>query len=300
VRLMTIAALLAGAGTTVLLSSLRWASRLELVDRLRPYVPGGVRAGTPRAGAGHSVREVLAPLASGLGNRAGRLLGVNDDLALRLTRAHSNDDPSGFRMRQIGSFTSGLVVAVLVGLAVGLPSPVTLILIVGLPTLGFLLPEHRLSTACDDHQRRLFLELPIVAEQIGMLLASGYSLTLALDRVAERTRGACSADLQRVMARLRQGIAPDQALREWAEIAGVDELNQLVSILVLHEDAGDLGRLISNESRSMRRAAQRRLLEHIERRSQQVWIPVTVAALVPGVIYLAIPFVSALSSLGGL
>jgi tight adherence protein C len=32
----------------------------------------------------------------------------------------------------------------------------------------------------------------------------------------------------------------------------------------------------------------------MERRSQQVWIPVTVATLVPGVIFLAVPFVEAL------
>ena len=34
--------------------------------------------------------------------------------------------------------------------------------------------------------------------------------------------------------------------------------------------------------------------EQIERRSQQVWIPVTVAALVPGAIFIAIPFLEAL------
>ena len=36
------------------------------------------------------------------------------------------------------------------------------------------------------------------------------------------------------------------------------------------------------------------LIETIERRGQQVWIPVTVAALVPGVIFLAVPFIDAL------
>ena len=36
------------------------------------------------------------------------------------------------------------------------------------------------------------------------------------------------------------------------------------------------------------------LIETIERRGQQVWIPVTVATLVPGVIFLAVPFVEAM------
>jgi hypothetical protein len=36
------------------------------------------------------------------------------------------------------------------------------------------------------------------------------------------------------------------------------------------------------------------LIETVERRGQQVWIPVTVAALVPGVLFMAVPFIEAL------
>ena len=37
----------------------------------------------------------------------------------------------------------------------------------------------------------------------------------------------------------------------------------------------------------------------MEKRSQQVWIPVTVATLIPGVIFLSIPFIEALSLFSG-
>ena len=53
--------------------------------------------------------------------------------------------------------------------------------------------------------------------------------------------------------------------------------------------------LIGEEARAIRRDVHRELIETIERRGQQVWIPVTVAALVPGVIFLAVPFIDALS-----
>jgi hypothetical protein len=46
--------------------------------------------------------------------------------------------------------------------------------------------------------------------------------------------------------------------------------------------------------RAIRRDVHRELIKTIERRGQQVWIPVTVAALVPGVIFLAVPFIDAL------
>ena len=65
-------------------------------------------------------------------------------------------------------------------------------------------------------------------------------------------------------------------------------------MLALNRQAGDLGRLIGEEARSIRRDVHRELVETIERRAQQVWVPVTVATLVPGLIFLAVPFVEAL------
>ena len=56
----------------------------------------------------------------------------------------------------------------------------------------------------------------------------------------------------------------------------------------------DLGRLISEEARAIRRDVQRQLIESAERRSQQVWIPVTVAALLPGMVFIAVPFLEAM------
>ena len=70
-------------------------------------------------------------------------------------------------------------------------------------------------------------------------------------------------------------------------------------MLALNRQAGDLGRLISEEARAIRRDVQRELVERIERREQQVWIPVTVATLVPGVIFLAVPFIEAMRLFAG-
>jgi Flp pilus assembly protein TadB len=127
-----------------------------------------------------------------------------------------------------------------------------------------------------------------------MLLGAGYSLGGALNRLAARGSGACATDLARVCGRMRQGLADVDALREWADLADVEALTRLVGVLALHRQAGDLARLIAEEARSIRRETQRELIESIERRGQQVWIPVTVATLVPGVLFLVVPFVDAM------
>jgi tight adherence protein C len=165
--------------------------------------------------------------------------------------------------------------------------------------LAFLALEHQLARASARWQRRLFLELPVVSEQLAMLLSAGFSLGSALNRLAARGEGACAADLRRVAGRVRQGLSEMDALREWADVARVGALDRLVPVLALNREAGDLGRLISDEARGIRRDVQRELVATMERRGQQVWIPVTVATLVPGVIFLSIPFLEALSQFSG-
>ena len=139
----------------------------------------------------------------------------------------------------------------------------------------------------------------MISEQIGMLLSAGYSLGTALDRVARRGTGACAQDLARVGRRVRQGLSDADALQEWAELADVAAVDRLVGVLSLNRDTGDLGRLIAEEARSIRREVQRQLTAQIERRAQQVWIPVTVATLVPGTIFLAVPFLQAMRLFAG-
>ncbi len=194
----------------------------------------------------------------------------------------------GHRFEEL--LAAGLAVAA----AGGLPPALGLAAALGAPLLAFLLVEQQLANASTKHQEALFLELPVVAEQLGMLLSAGWSLGAALNRLAGRGKGACGADLRLVCGRIRQGVGEIEALREWSARAKVDALDRLVSVLALNREAGDLGRLTSEEARSIRRDVHRRMVETVERRGQQVWIPVTVATLVPGVLFLAVPFLEAL------
>jgi tight adherence protein C len=283
------------AGATLLLGELRWFRRRRLVDRLAPYVPGGaaVRANGVAVSAS-SFRQVLGPLAAAVGGRVARAFGVTESLAVRLERVHSPLDPTGFRVRQLGWAALGLAGAAVLATALPLPGVMALLFVVGGPLLAFLVVEQRLAAESDRWKRRIVLELPIVAEQLGMLLGAGFSLGAALNRLAARGKGACGRDLGRVRGRIRQGLGEVDALREWAAVADVDALHRLVGVLALNRQAGDLGRLISEEARAVRRDLHRQLVETIERRAQQVWVPVTVATLVPGVIFLSVPFVDAL------
>ncbi|HEX2699405.1 MAG TPA: type II secretion system F family protein [Acidimicrobiales bacterium] len=299
-RLFVLSGLVLWAGMTLLLAQLRWFSRPALVQRLRPYSPGGM-AGPERSGvlSVESFREIAGPVSRRVGERLARLFGVSEELSVRLERVHAPLDVTAFRIRQLGWSVAAVSIAVLIGVALQ-PSPgVVLLLLLGAPVLAFLVLEQQLARASDRWRERIFLELPVVSEQLAMLLSAGFSLGSALNRLATRGDGACARDLRRVTTRIRHGLSEIQALREWASVARVESLDRLVPVLALNREASDLGRLISDEARGIRRDVQRQLVETMERRGQQVWIPVTVATLIPGVIFLSIPFIEALRLFSG-
>jgi tight adherence protein C len=288
-------------GTTLLLAELRWFRRRPLAERLRPYAAGGAAAGVGAGGilSVNSFREVIGPLASSVGERVAHLAGVDEALATRLERIHAEIDPTSFRVRQLGWAGAGLLAGAAFASAVGLPGLVGVGAALAGAALGFLVVEQQLAARSSAWQRRVFLELPVVAEQLGMLLSTGYSLGAALNRLARRGAGATGRDLRRVVGRIRQGLSEVDALREWSALVQVDAVERLVAVLALNREAGDLGRMISEEARTIRREVQRELIETIERRGQQVWIPVTVATLVPGVLFMAVPFIEALQVFSG-
>ncbi len=294
IRLVALAALACWVGLTLVLADLGWFARTPLTERLRPYLGGGGVDRTPAVLSVASLREIVGPVAVSAGARLARVFGVNEELSIRLTRIHAAVDVQGFRVRQLGWSALALVVTAATAIVAGLPAVVALAGLAAAPLLAFLITEQQVARASRDWQDRLSRELPVAAEQLGMLLGAGYSLRGALDRIALRSTGCIATDLAIVGQRIRQGLSDVDALREWAEIARVDGVDRLVGVLALNQEASDLSRLISEEARAIRRDHQRQLIEAIERRSQQVWIPVTVATLVPGALFLAVPFLEAM------
>ena len=287
--------LLGCAGLSLLLSEVRWFQRVGLVERLRAHAGGAQRLRSPDVLSAESFKEVIAPLSRSVGERLARLFRVSEELEARLERVHSPIGVTGFRVRQVGWAAAALGAAVVLSVALRLNALLAMGLVFGSPLLAFLLLEQRAAAESARWQNRLRAELPVIAEQIGMLLSAGWSLGAALARVGERGAGICAEDLRRVAARIRQGLSEIDALREWARRADVDSLFRLVSVLSLNREAADFGGLISEEARTMRRESHRELIESIEKRTQQVWIPVTAATLVPGVMLMGVPFVDALT-----
>lgn len=293
-RLALGAGVLVWVGATLLLSNWRRFARPSLTERLRPFHPGAGDGERSPVGSVGSVREVMAPLARDMGDRLSALFGVQERSEVRLRRIHSDIGPNAFRGRQLGWSAVALVLGAAVS-SLGLSVPLGLLLVVGAPLLVFLMIEQRLIRESERWQRTTEEELPVVSEQLALLLNAGYSLGAALGRLAARGRGCVARDLEDVVNRVQQGLSESEALREWADRSGSAAVERLVGIVTVHSGAADLGRMVTAEARQSRRDLHRRTIELMERRSQQVWVPVTVATLVPGALLLAVPFLAALN-----
>lgn len=294
IRLLPAVVLLTGIGAMLLLGEFRWFRRPRLADRVRPFLAGAARPQNSPAADPLRLSQLMIPTAERIGDRVAAALGVTEGLEIRLRRIHETTSARQFRTRQVGLSLALGALAALVAIAVRMPASIITIAAGAASLLTFLIIEQQLASRSARWQRRIFLELPIVAEQLGMLLSAGFSMGHALTRISRRSDAAIALDLSVVVGRLQQGVDETTALREWAELVKVPAVDRLLSVLALNREATDLGALITEESRAARAEVHRELIELLERRAQQVWIPVTVATLVPGLLFLAVPFFEAI------
>ena len=292
-RLLVLSAILGTAGLSMVLARAPWFRQPNLAARLRLHTPG-LPDRRPRILGARSFRDALGPAAEHVGGWTARAVGIHEDLATRLERLHRAITPTQFRIGQVRQAALALLFAGAVVAALGLPNAIAVLLLAVAPVLSLLVSEQRLALASQRRKRDLVLELPLVEEQLAMLLDAGWSLGGALQRVSDRSSGPTSQDIARLLRSVRRGNSYCDALREWAAIADCPAVERLSAILSLAEQGADLGRLVSDEAQLGREERHRELLAAVERKGQQVWIPVTVAALVPGCMLLALPFLRAL------
>lgn len=292
-----LSATLAAIGSLMLLQGAPWFRRQPLAARIRPYLSAAAQPS--RMSSSTVLKSTLMPIVVDLGSVITRALGVEHDLAERLKITHSTDSPQEFRWRQFVRAIVALLLGCFVSLLLSLGPFLTLFTSVGVAALSFLRDEQKVSSAVERHQRQLEAELPVVIEQLATLLRAGYSLPAALDRVSERGTGVAAQDIQTVLKRINHGLSEIDALQEWSRTTNVEGVRRLTAVLTMHQETSDIGHLVSQEARASREEAHRGLIEFIEKRAQLVWIPVTVATLVPGLIFLAVPFISAMNQVIG-
>jgi tight adherence protein B len=187
----------------------------------------------PCAGArGHPVRRPPAgpfPLTESL-NRAIAGRGFAEDLRLQLARADLKITPAEFLVMQILSAGLGLLLAQLIFRFL----PLTLLGAVA----GFFAP--RLYVAWRQ-RRRLQAFNAQLGDAINLMvngLRAGYSVLQAMEAVARELPPPISVEFDRVVKEQQLGLSLEQALQNMLRRVRSDDLEMLVTAILIHREVG--------------------------------------------------------------
>lgn len=130
-------------------------------------------------------------------------------------------------------------------------------------------------------------------EQVHLKLVNGNSLNAAL----ASAEGVANSDVALLQNLLRSGLDLETAASFWLEEFDTESKRRLTDLFLAKTTTSETLALLSALISQLKKEQRFSLVGEIERRNQLVWIPVTIAVLVPGMIFIAIPLEATLHSL---
>ncbi len=218
-------------------------------------------------------------------------------VALELNRVGIPQRLYVHRVVSLGAVASLLVLTFELALSSSLLTAISAAVSIGAITVGaiFLLLHERATKI----KQNLMASYPSLLERLSMLVGSGRSLTASLGQLSKDRPGPWTPWLVDIATHLEQGHRLADEFSSIADLLRESEIDRLREIVSIHALTSELPWLLANEMEIIVRRRRLQLTEILEKRSQLVWIPVSVAILIPGTLLLVIPLISALKFFGG-
>lgn len=293
------AVLLGGALAAGLLSVLaalpRWGAA-SLTMRIAPYVRDVVADEHLPQGVLPAI-GMLPAGGRGLWRRAqlgfDRMLGGGEVLRQRLAQAGIDQDPEGFRARQLGwmlaGIATGALAVVVLALAGRMSVPVTVIPVLAGATaaVGF---DLRLSARAKTRRGRLTDELPTTLEFLALCLSAGEGFLDSLRRVAAVGSGELTAELRRVVLAAGTGSPLADALSEMSSRLQLPGLSRAVDqVIAALEQGAPLAGVLHAQAGDAREDAKRTLIEQAGRKEILMLLPLVFLILPLSVLFAIYP-----------
>ena len=149
------------------------------------------------------------------------------------------------------------------------------------------------------HRKKLKTALPSIFERLAVSLAAGQSLLGAASRLAEDCDGPAAAVMTALTTGIASGLTPTQVTTQLAETFTPEVAEQFSGVLYGASQGADTVKIARSAAEELRKGEYRERLSQLEKNAQKIWMPITVAALVPGVIIIFVPFITVLKSVAG-
>ncbi len=295
----------AGLGLLLVVSRLLVIRRPQLALRVLPYVQDVPRLGAsgprPAPTWTSAPRGVFGPLLLAAGDAAERVLGGSESVRRRLERADLDATVPDFRVEQVLWGLVGFAAAAGYGVLRALSNPgagavAALALCFVAFAVGVLARDNHLSGQVRRRERRILAEFPTIAELLALAVAAGESPVTALERVVRRSGGELSADLARVLARIRTGEPVATAFDQLAARSGLPLVARFAQgVAVAVERGTPLADVLHAQAADVREAGRRELIEVAARREVFMMVPVVFLVLPITILFAFWPGVVGLS-----
>lgn len=167
----------------------------------------------------------------------------------------------------------------------------SLLLLVGVPALGFFIPRFFLKRAMKDRQRRIRLGLPDALDLTVICVEAGLALDQAMMRVGEDLRHAhpeLSGEFHLFDLETRAGKPRAEALKNLAARTGVDDVRGLVGTLIQTDRFGtSVAQALRVHSDSLRTERRQRAEEQAAKTTVKMIIPLVLFVL-PSLIFVTV------------
>jgi tight adherence protein C len=146
-----------------------------------------------------------------------------------------------------------------VWITVGKMSALLLVPIPLLAILGLILPLILLRRSAKSRQKRIWRSMPNAIDLMTTCVEAGLSLDFALQRVAERYKGAFSDEIHRMLREVGLGKTRREALVDMAERIDVPDITTFINSIVQAETLGtSIGQVLRVQAKQMRMKRRQR------------------------------------------
>lgn len=143
--------------------------------------------------------------------------------------------------------------------------------------VGWRFPEIKLDNLAKTRMKLMEKTFPDVLDLLTVSVEAGLGFDGAMAKVVEKSDGPVAEEFRRVLNEIRMGKARREALRDFADRCGNDDIKSFTGAIVQSDQLGlNIGKTLKNQAELMRRKRRQRVEEKAMKVPVKMLIPMVV------------------------